>query len=96
MKIEVGQRFDLEIDREDVEGENPGPIIATWYHMGTPIYVELSVNKSLLRALRDFFRKYGRKSAIVSIARVSRYRYEVTPTVVLLNRQGNDVRQMKF
>lgn len=95
MKIEIGQRFDFEVDREDVEEVNEGSIIATWYHMGNPIYVELVVNKSMTREIRKLFRNNSRKSALVSITRASKSKYVVEPTVVLLNKQGKDITPLK-
>ncbi|HLH85848.1 MAG TPA: hypothetical protein VKU79_03160 [Thermoplasmataceae archaeon] len=95
MKIEIGQRFDFEVDREDIESVESGSIIATWYHMGNPIYVELSVNRSLSREIRKVFRNNHNKTALISIARVSKSRYVVSPTVVLLNRAIKDVKQVK-
>lgn len=95
MKIEVGQRFDFEVDREDVEETEEGSIIATWYHMGSPIYVELIVNKSLIREIRKIFKDNVRKTALVSITRVSKSRYVVEPTVVLVNKQGSGITTVK-
>ncbi len=95
MKIEVGQRFDFEVDREDVENTESGSIIATWYHMGNPIYVELSVNKTMIHEIRSIFRNNRNKTALISIARISKSKYVVTPTVVLLNKQLKDVKQVK-
>lgn len=95
MKIEVGQRFDFEVDREDVELVDEGSIIATWYHMGNPIYVELSVNKSLISEIRNVFRDNKRKNVLISIFRVSQKKYVITPTVVLVNRQMGGINQIK-
>lgn len=83
------------MDREDIESVESGSIIATWYHMGNPIYVELSVNRSLSREIRKVFRNNHNKTALISIARVSKSRYVVSPTVVLLNRAIKDVKQVK-
>jgi len=83
------------VDREDIESVESGSIIATWYHMGNPIYVELSVNRSLSREIRKVFRNNHNKTALISIARVSKSRYVVSPTVVLLNRAIKDVKQVK-
>ncbi|AKA49641.1 hypothetical protein IX51_11605 [uncultured archaeon] len=95
MKIDVGQRFDFEVDREDIEEIEEGSIIATWYHMGSPIYVELMVNKSLVKEIRKIFKDNLRKTALVSITRVSKSRYVVEPTVVLVNKQGNGITTVK-
>ncbi len=95
MKIEVGQRFDFEVDREDIEEIEEGSIIATWYHMGSPIYVELMVNKSLVKEIRKIFKNNLRKTALVSITRVSKSRYVVEPTVVLVNKQGSGITTVK-
>ncbi|MFG1520198.1 MAG: hypothetical protein AAE977_07000 [Thermoplasmataceae archaeon] len=86
MKIGIGQRFDLEIDREDLDYVEGGTIIATWYHMGNPIYIELSVNKSMMREITRFFERTGKKTALFSITRVSKAKYVVEPTLVLLNK----------
>ncbi len=91
----MGQRFDFEVDREDVEETEEGSIIATWYHMGSPIYVELMVNKSLVREIRKIFKDNAKKTALVSISRVSKSRYVVEPTVVLVNRQGSGITTVK-
>lgn len=95
MKIEIGQRFDFEIDREDVEDVESGSIIATWFHMGNQIYVELVVSKSLVREIRNFFDTTRNKTALISIARISKSKYIVSPTIVLVNRQIKNVKQVK-
>jgi hypothetical protein len=95
LKIEVGQRFDFEVDREDIEGADGDSIIATWYHMGNPIYVELKVNKSLLKEIDKFFTNNVKRTALISISRISKSKYAVTPTIVLLNRHQRDVKQLK-
>ncbi len=95
MKIEIGQRFDFEVDREDVESTESGSIIATWYHMGNPIYVELSVNKTMIQEIRKLFRENRNRTALISIARISKSKYVVNPTVVVLNRQLKDIKQVK-
>ncbi|MCL4480642.1 MAG: hypothetical protein M1113_04050 [Candidatus Thermoplasmatota archaeon] len=95
MKIEVGQRFDFEIDREDVVGTDKGPIIATWYHLGNSIYVELALTKSLADEIRSYFISNSSKTALLSITRVSKTKYIVSPTVVLLNRKTKDLKQIK-
>ncbi|MCL4332092.1 MAG: hypothetical protein M1162_01045 [Candidatus Thermoplasmatota archaeon] len=90
MKIAVGQRFDLEVDREDIDNVQEGSIIATWYHMGEPIYVELQVNKSMLSEIRKLFLNKKQRSALFSITRVSTSKYVVEPTVVLLKKGAGD------
>ena len=95
MKIEVGQRFDFEVDREDVELVDEGSIIATWYQMGNPIYVELNVNKSLISEIRKVFSDNKKKNVLVSIFRISQKKYVITPTVVLVNRQMGGINQIK-
>lgn len=95
MKIEIGQRFDFEIDREDVENVESGSIIATWFHMGNQIYVELMVSKTLVKEIKEFFKTNRNRSALVSIARISKSKYIVSPTVVLVNKQLKDIKQVK-
>lgn len=95
MKIEIGQRFDFEIDREDVENVESGSIIATWFHMGNQIYVELMVSKSLVKEIRNFFKTNRNKTALISIARISKSKYIVSPTIVLVNKQLKDIKQIK-
>ncbi len=91
MRIEIGQRVDIEVDREDVERVSKGSIIATWYNMGIPIYIELFVNKSLISEIRKMFENNNRKAALISITRISKSRYVVEPTVVVLNKQRRDI-----
>ncbi|MGC8608886.1 MAG: hypothetical protein ACP5UV_03335 [Thermoplasmata archaeon] len=91
MRIEIGQRVDIEVDREDIEKVSKGSIIATWYNMGVPIYVELFVNKSLISEIRKMFENNNRKTALISITRISKSKYAVEPTVVVLNKQRRDV-----
>ncbi|BAB60258.1 TVG1148602 [Thermoplasma volcanium GSS1] len=95
MKIEIGQRIDVEVDREDVERVSRGSIIAVWYNRGVPIYVELFVNKTLISEIRKMFNNNNRKSALVSITRISKSKYVVEPTVVVLNRQRTDLTPIK-
>lgn len=95
MKIEIGQRFDFEIDREDVENVDSGSIIATWFHMGNQIYVELVVSKTLVREIRNFFDTTRNKTALISIARISKSKYIVSPTIVLVNKQLKNLKQVK-
>ncbi len=95
MKIEIGQRFDFEIDREDVENVDSGSIIATWFHMGNQIYVELVVSKTLVREIKNFFDTTRNKTALISIARISKTKYIVSPTIVLVNKQLKNLKQVK-
>ncbi len=95
MKIEIGQRFDFEIDREDVENVDSGSIIATWFHMGNQIYVELVVSKTLVKEIRTFFDTTRNKTALISIARISKSKYIVSPTIVLVNKQLKNLKQVK-
>ncbi|MCL4420829.1 MAG: hypothetical protein M1477_03975 [Candidatus Thermoplasmatota archaeon] len=95
MRIEVGQKFDFEIDREDVEDEDCDTIIATWYHDGNPIFVELYPTKSLLSELRKFFNTTSERTALISITRVSKLKYIVKPTVVVLNHRANKLNELR-
>jgi len=95
LKIEIGQRIDVEVEREDVERVSKGSIIAIWYNRGVPIYVELFVNKSLVYEIRKMFANNNRKSALISITRISKSKYIVEPTVVVLNKQRTDLTPMK-
>ena len=87
MKIEVGEKYDFEIERSDIEDVEEGSIIATYYSMGNPVYVELLINKSLSREIRKFFINTDKKSALISIYRMSKSKYKITPTIVILNKQ---------
>ena len=87
MKIEVGEKYDFEIERSDIENVEDGSIIATYYSMGNPVYVELLINKSLSREIRKFFINTDKKSALISIYRISKSKYKITPTIVILNKQ---------
>ncbi len=87
MKIEIGEKYDFEIERSDIENISEGSIIATYYNMGNPIYVELVINKSLGDEIRKFFINSNKKSALISITRTSKLKYKITPTIVILNKQ---------
>ncbi len=87
MKIEIGEKYDFEIERSDIEDVEEGSIIATYYSMGNPVYVELLINKSLSREIRKFFINTDKKSALISIYRMSKSKYKITPTIVILNKQ---------
>ncbi|MEM0155066.1 MAG: hypothetical protein QW597_00450 [Thermoplasmataceae archaeon] len=95
MKIEIGQRLEFEVDREDILEADSRSIIATWYHLGTPIFVELTVSKTLLAELRKLFKGNERKSALVSIARVSKTKYNIEPTMVLVNAPKKNITPLK-
>ena len=83
MKIEIGEKYDFEIERSDIEDVEEGSIIATYYSMGNPVYVELLINKSLSREIRKFFINTDKKSALISIYRMSKSKYKITPTIVI-------------
>ncbi len=87
MKIEIGEKYDFEIERADIESIEEGSIIATYYNMGNPVYVELLINKSMSREIKKFFINTEKKSALISIYRVSKSKYKITPTIVILNKQ---------
>jgi len=55
LKIEIGEKYDFEIERVDIENVEEGSIIATYYNMGNPVYVELLINKSLSKEIKKFF-----------------------------------------
>ncbi|MCL4328582.1 MAG: hypothetical protein M1410_03250 [Candidatus Thermoplasmatota archaeon] len=95
MRIAVGQRLDLEVDREDLENMAGNSIIATWYHLGEPIYIELQVNQSMLAAIRGAFHNEHQSSALFSLARVSAKKYVVEPTVVLLKKRVQTQRERR-
>ena len=87
MKIEIGEKYDFEIERSDIENVKEGSVIATYYSLGNPIYVELVINRSLSKEINKFFANSDKKSAIISIERVSKSKYRIIPTIVILNRQ---------
>ena len=95
MRIEVGQKFDFEIDREDIDGKDCNAIIATWYHDGNPIFVELYPTKSLLSELRKFFNTASERTALISITRISKSKYIVKSTVVVLNHRTNKLNELR-
>lgn len=95
MRIEIGQRLEFEVDREDILGTNNTSIIATWYHLGTPIFVELAVSKTLMTELRKLFIGNDKKSALVSISRVTKTKYTIEPTMVLVNAQKRNITPLK-
>ncbi len=91
MKLSVGQRIDVEIDREDLElAPAYNYVIATWYHKGNPIYVELETNKTMVREIWKVFDGNDRRSALFSIFRPSEKKYVVEPTMVILNGQSRN------
>lgn len=87
MKIEIGEKYDFEIEKSDIENVEEGSVIATYYNLGNPIYVELVINRSLSKEINRFFANSDKKSAIISIERLSKSKYRITPTIVILNRQ---------
>ena len=87
MKIEIGEKYDFEMERSDIENVKEGSVIATYYSLGNPIYVELVINRSLSKEINKFFANSDKKSAIISIERVSKSKYRIIPTIVILNRQ---------
>jgi hypothetical protein len=87
LKIEVGEKYDFEIERSDIENVVEGSVIATYYRLGNPICVELIINKSLSREINKFFENTDKKSALISIERLSKAKYRITPTIVILNKQ---------
>ncbi len=93
MKIEIGEKYDFEIEKSDIESLASGSIIATYYNLGNPVYVELIINKSLSAEINKFFANTNKKSAIISIERTSKSRYRITPTIVILNRQRGAIQK---
>ncbi|MEM0139231.1 MAG: hypothetical protein QXZ44_01260 [Ferroplasma sp.] len=93
MKIEIGEKYDFEIEKSDIENLARGSIIATYYNLGNPVYVELIINKSLSREINKFFANNNRKSGIISIERLSKSKYRISPTIVILNRQRGAVQK---
>ena len=89
MEISVGQKIELEIDNEDLNFGFKKSIIVTWYQKGFPIYVELSMNKSLFLALKKYANGNKSHSSIVSVFRKGRTKYIVEPAIVVVNFQGN-------
>ena len=57
--------------------------------------VTLDVSKTMIQEIRKLFKNNRNKTALISIARISKSKYVVNPTVVLLNRQLRDVKQVK-
>ena len=87
MKLDIGQRLDVEIDLEDLFDQVDGKIIATWFHKGNPIYVELEVSTTLVKHILKYFETTKRRTALLSITRISQRKYEVHPTVVVISKQ---------
>ncbi|MCL4314615.1 MAG: hypothetical protein M1454_02670 [Candidatus Thermoplasmatota archaeon] len=93
MKLAVGQKIDIEVDREDLElAPVYRNIIATWYNNGNPIYIELEANKSMIKEIWKLFEGNEKRTELFSIYRASQKKYMVEPTMVLLNgsSKGND------
>lgn len=78
--------MDLEIDRDEIFGDERKSVIATWYHLGNVIYIELQMTKSMLRAIRKMFDEKTGKSQIFSLTRVSKMKYIAEPTMVVLKK----------
>jgi hypothetical protein len=57
--------------------------------------VELALTKSLADEIRSYFISNSSKTALLSITRVSKTKYVVSPTVVLLNTRTKDLKQLK-
>ena len=84
MRIEVGQKIDVEIDLEDLFDPVDNKIVATWFHKGSPIYVELEINQTLVKEIMRHFENTKRRSVLLSISRISQRKYLVQPTVVVV------------
>ncbi len=78
--------MDLEIDRDEVMETDRKSVIATWYHLGNVIYIELAVTKSMMREIRKLYLDRSCKSQIFSITRLTKMKYLVEPTMVLLKK----------
>lgn len=86
LQVQIGQRMDLEIDRDEIMDDERKSVIATWYHLGNVIYIELTVNKNMLKEIRKLFSDKPSKSQIFSITRLTKMKYLVEPTMVLLKK----------
>ncbi|MCL5665693.1 MAG: hypothetical protein M1315_02515 [Candidatus Thermoplasmatota archaeon] len=85
VQLQIGQRIDVELDREEVVMDRKS-VLAIWYHMGKTIYIELNTNKSMLKEIRKSFSERNYKTQLLSITRISRKRYSVEPTMVVVNK----------
>ena len=85
--IERGELLPDIATARKLENVKEGSVIATYYSLGNPIYVELIINRSLSKEINKFFANTDKKSAIISIERISKSKYRITPTIVILNRQ---------
>lgn len=89
MEISIGQKIDIEVDNEDLMGGYQKTVIVTWYQKGFPIYVELSMNKSLFSALKKHASESKSHNSIISIYRMGRTKYVVEPAIIIVNREAN-------
>ncbi len=80
----MGQKIDVEIDLEDLFDPVDNKIVATWFHRGNPIYVELEINQTLVKQILRQFESSRKRTALLSIKRVSPRKYVVQPTVVVI------------
>ncbi len=78
--------MDLEIDRDEIIGVERKSVIATWYHLGNVIYIELQMTRNMLREIRKMYEDRACKSQIFSLTRVSKMKYVAEPTMVLLKK----------
>lgn len=85
MQLQIGQRIDVELERDEVILDRKS-VLAIWYHMGRTIYIELNTNKSMLKEIRKSFFDRNYKSQLLSITRISRKKYSVEPTMVVVNK----------
>ncbi len=87
MRLEIGQKIDVEVDLEDLFDQVDKKIIATWFHKGNPIYVELEVTTTLVNQILKFFENTKKRTALLSITRLSQRKYEVQPTLVVVSKR---------
>lgn len=80
----MGQKIDVEIDLEDLFDPVDNKIVATWFHRGNPIYVELEINQTLVKEILKQFENSRKRTVLLSISRVSQRKYTVQPTVVVI------------
>lgn len=88
LHLQIGQRMDLEIERDEIMNGDIKSVIAIWYHLGNRIYIELAVTKNMLREIRKLYGESSCKSQIFSVTRLTKLKYNVEPTMVLLNRSA--------
>jgi hypothetical protein len=87
LKLEVGQRIDIEVDLEDLFDQVDNKIIATWFHKGNPIYIELEVSAALVKQILKYFENTKKRSALLSVTRVSQRKFEVQPAMVVVSKR---------